>query len=930
MSKGGYSPRSPPISPRARQALPLRQYSAREQVGAGGFGVSPPRNEASPLYSSGHGRTPLPHLPQAHYYGAPELDFGHTATQNQSNVDDQETISYVFDSVASIVSASPSMTLDILMVAADNKADFYRVERKKVSAVGALQDLGGSIISAKVLRLASTNAKSSDGDWIVILIVHGPYIEDAKGRKFNTGDDDFDASESTMHALQMADSESFQTKVEVYSLNTGQYLTTLIAGPKVTQRSPGEPSSSDPFIPTITDVQANERFITISSGVSGEIFIFEWIAMDNGSLPVDFHCIGKIWTRTALRRQQSHSRSSTGLGQEAVGKELHRTSACPLLSLGHRWLAFVPPKASSQLSVQSEITLPDSRKVPGLSSHAAPEEPSITCSLESPDEESFINRVARDATQEFVKGARWVGNRGLSAWNKYWSQPGEVSEYSFPGTSPPDRLRQSARDYQAFPPTHAQEQQATQAGPSPIAILDLGRLSRGQQAKSNVALQPLATFSLPNGCSALSLAPNGIHLFTASAKGDRQQVWDLKRLTYNEADRRPSFDASTKAPKVREIARFVRLTEAKIIDIGWTKPNGTKLALLTDNGTIHVYALPVAAFYWPPLRRSRRTISMPGDEPLDQPQDHERGQSETSGGALSSAFNILSEKTQPLFSAVRGRTVSASSSLPGFSTFNAVAATGGRSSKAVAVGINRSVTAAASGTVNTLRHLGENRIHLPGPSLHYRRGCARWLNGVGEDLLAVAAAGSVRTYTVSAGSSSKAGRGLSAMVTKPAQLEIPRPSPDREQAGPEHTDLQEILYPPRSPLGKRTISSGPQEPTHPLSYAEIETHAPYQPFHWDRRVQFQVYNEDSASLELDGPSTFGESIAAKRITKRKSPRDLDDPDEQGLTTTVRRDTDEEDGEQITITTRRTKDKADRDDDFFEEDLAVVDFARNRV
>ena len=841
----------------------------------------------------------------------------------------------MFNSVGSSISTSSTVSSDVLAVASNTNIDFYHVDRKKISAIGALSDVGGSIVGAKVLGLPSCDPDSSPDEWMVILIIHGPYLNEPNGEPSDIGRDEFDASRSMIEALQTTESEHLQTRVVVYSLCGGQRLTTLFAGPKVSCSSTEDLSSSSHFTPAITDIQANERFVTLSSGISGEIFIFHWTPTGGESVPVKFHSIGKIWTRKTSPRQQALSASSTGLGQHSSRPDHHVMLVRPILSLGPRWLAFVPPTASSQFSIHGEVPASNGRKVPGLSSHAPPEEPSTTCFLDTPDEESFINRVARDATQEFVKGARWVGNQGITAWNKYWSQAGEHSELGFPDSSPTDRLPLSSPGHPAFPPTHAQEQQtgSATAGPSSVAILDLEKLVRSQQLRSDMALQPMATFSLRGGCSALSLAPNGVHLFTASARGDKQQVWDLKRLTYSEADRTSLSDPQFKASTVREIARFTRMTEAKVIDVSWTKPNGAKLALLTDNGTIHVYTLPPTAFCWPPFYRSKRTMSISDDGPPTHSNDHERGHSESSSNAFSSAFSIFAEKTQPLLSAVRGRTLSASNSLPEAGGFTGTAGTGGRSRTAVAANINRSFTAAASGTVNTLRHFGENRIHLPGPSLCYRQGCAQWLESRDEDVLAVAGQGAVRLYTVGSRARSKGSGGPSAVATRPFQLELPRPIAD-QPFNSRQVNPREVLHSLHNLPRKRVSPLDPPDQAHPLSYAEIETHAPYQPFHSDERVQFHAYDEDSLPLPTAGMWIFGEDVAATRLTKRKVARDKDGSDEArhpapGSATRMGREV-EEDSDQITVTTGGMGGHAGMQEGFFEDDLAVVDLAQHRV
>jgi hypothetical protein len=127
--------------------------------------------------------------------------------------------------------------------------------------------------------------------------------------------------------------------------------------------------------------------------------------------------------------------------------------------------------------------------------------------------------------------------------------------------------------------------------------------------------------------------------------------------------------------------------------------------------------------------------------------------------------------------------------------------------------------------------------------------------------------------------------------------------------------------------------------SHPLSEAEIETNAPYQPFHTDRRVQIFSYENPQDSLgQYPEPWAFGEDIATHLLT---APRRSDDssPDEDGAVHRMEKVMHIGEGddqvEQIVVTTRRRKrvrdDQQDElDDGFFEDDCEVLDFATDRV
>lgn len=140
----------------------------------------------------------------------------------------------------------------------------------------------------------------------------------------------------------------------------------------------------------------------------------------------------------------------------------------------------------------------------------------------------------------------------------------------------------------------------------------------------------------------------------------------------------------------------------------------------------------------------------------------------------------------------------------------------------------------------------------------------------------------------------------------------------------------------------------------PLSFSEIETNPPYQPFYTDRRVTCFVFsqlpsdasgsNSEYRSLELasnlhhkndETPWLFGEDVEAIRISSPVA-QTFDSGDEDAIAgvaarienKVVTRDGEEE-IEQVIVTTRRRRTRREGDDDeegFFEDDCEVLDFA----
>jgi hypothetical protein len=147
----------------------------------------------------------------------------------------------------------------------------------------------------------------------------------------------------------------------------------------------------------------------------------------------------------------------------------------------------------------------------------------------------------------------------------------------------------------------------------------------------------------------------------------------------------------------------------------------------------------------------------------------------------------------------------------------------------------------------------------------------------------------------------------------------------------------------------------------PLSFSEIETNPPYQPFYTDRRVTRFVYSRPLPSVyesnseyqpstpglasnlhheESDTPWLFGEDVEAIRISSPATQmHDLDDEDfVAGVAARIENklilNDDEEEVEQVVVTTRRRRVKKDGaeegEEGFFEDDCEVLDFAEDRV
>ncbi len=965
--RGGFSHASPPTSPSAAYRQPTPRNNGYQSFGY--LGTSPGRARSASMRSHNSHQPPLPHQPQAHYHGAPEINFG-----SRAGLEDKKTvnISYcLFDSLASAGEEGSRTTENVLLVGYESGLDVYAVDKTHFSRVGRLEGLRGSVIGAKVLP--STTRDDPMRPWrpLVAAVVHGPYIPSELDLRPpsgpNHGEDElFDPSNSMLQALESADTAGpnvvthFQTTVEIFSLRMGEHIATLFRGAKKPlELSPNDYQPTKPSPDENLQIEARGRFVTVNSGTSGEVFIFESKTSGAEASSYIFQCIGKVWTKVSHRKTRSLSISSNssepGILQDQSPTRCNQTNAATV-SLSHRWLAVLPPTPSSQSTLHGSVgALRPASKSPGLTSHTPPAEPLVNCELETPDQESVLKKLGRVSTQEALKGARWVSDQGLQAWKNYWKPPEQNPQAhpsSFPSTMAPPM-------HQAFPPTHAHEDLSVRANNQPalVSIIDLEKLSVNQQLKPSVALQPIATFSLPDGCSLVSFTPSGLGLLTASAKGDVQHIWDLMRMVHGGSsinslrDHNASGRESDIGPTVRQIWRHSRLTEARIVDVAWTEPKGERLALVTERNTLHIHELPPSAFQWPPSRRVLRPTTASNNPGVaDQDFDH-TVQPRSSSNTFSGALNMVADKTQPLFANLRGRQANNPNPFAGLGGLGFTAGAGMKGIKVVAAGFNKSV-GAATGTVRTIRHRGENRLALPGSPQKIVAGCIKWLGGKHHGHIAVTGGGLVRIYPVQQNTTAKGGqRGPSVVGKRPIEYSIPNISGDSinhvlKDTSAFNKDVNQTLtsahgywLSPASGHGPKAFKNQPP----PLSCAEIETNAPYQPFHTDRRINFYVYNDETSSdmhhLSDASPWVFGENIPATKVNVSSAVHDTDSDTDPGapapMENLISFQGNDEEGQQVVVTTRRKRGKkgpaAEGDDgEFFEDDCEVVDFAESRV
>ncbi|KAL4872694.1 hypothetical protein BDV12DRAFT_161347 [Aspergillus spectabilis] len=939
--RGGFShPSSASPPPRARPLSYGNGYSSsafsRQQ--------SVDRHKSHSANTPFSDRIPPPHLPQAHFYRAPDIDIPSLSGQNRSPTDAHYSFC-AFDTISSPTFKSSRMGGSVLLVGSDGALEVLAVEDRKTRLIGRLDGLKGRVIEAKILACEAPISASRPH---VAVIVHGPSIpSDDEGRASSTGSEANDVPisagrYSSADKRQNRDETRFyQTRVEVYSLRTGDHITTLFA----TKPSPcfeNIPGLAS-FAPSPTGnlrLFASGGYLVLASGVSGEVFIYSMSR---------YQCLGKTWTGIQSREVRRYSTSSSSTdpdGSRNDSPQAAGRSDSPILALKGRWLAIVPPSATYRASLGGLVPAPLVQgKVFGLETRSPPSRPPATCVTDVGEGESFLDKVARGVTQEFVRGARFLGDQGLQAWNNYWNKDQQQNS---------QQRRSQVLDippqgYSAFPPTHAQETQvASPTEPDLVSILDLRRLDEGGESKSAILFTPFATFQVPNGCSFLSFSPNGLMLLTASKKGDVQYVWELMRAKYCRAGDFLSEDSAAVSASVRQVARYSRLTESHIVDVIWCPPSGDRLAVITLKGTVHVFDLPRTAFQWPPFRRARppRGKQSANDLPSD-----DLAVRNTNTNPLSTAIKLVGGKTQPILEAVRGRAPSAGAAFPAMNGFT-IPAAAGMGGKAVAAGLSKSMGAAASGTVNTLRHVGENRLHISGFNREPAASRVTWAIHKGQPFLALITNGYFRLYRIKRSVlSNKSCQPQSVVGNK--EIEFRLPANLSSPCGPMgissfNPDLivQASLALPSSTTRP---SASAKLKCQPLSQAELETNTPYQPFHTDQRVSLFTYSEmgEPSAAIPNGQWVFGGNIPMTKLHVRRisggsedegdgAVHELHQESDGGMENLISMGNSTSNVEEVVITTRRKKKhsmsqlQAGGEDGFFEDDCEVLDFAVDRV
>ncbi|KAH6625006.1 hypothetical protein B0J18DRAFT_198182 [Chaetomium sp. MPI-SDFR-AT-0129] len=979
---------SPPVGGRRPLSFHMdNQYSAPDvhhQLAAAAARRSSMHSHYSQVRAASN--PPLPHQPQPHFYGARPLDVD-LPRQTGMKAGDKGYY-FGFDSLSpQDVDRAPGKD-SVVLAGYEGGLEVYSVGKRGLESVASLKGLRGGVYHAKVLPWTPEN---SDLFPLVAAVVHGPNVPPPTPEVNVEGDYDAvsaDRSEA-MRSVSPEPSrnvgsratpgfiESYQTTVEVFSLKTGRQVSVLLEAPKIPLKSSiSGPNFQPPPPAGAFHIHADEGNVVVSSGVTGECWVYRQTPATD-EYPLHFRCHGKLWTTL----QQPLKGEAPQEAERGHSPALPRPRPqVAILSVNGRFIAYCPPAPSSQIALRAMVPVLPFGRAPGLASVTPPQLPPANADLDLPLAESVMNKIMRDATQELIQGAKWVGKHGWQAWNNYWNPQQSQQQPQSPtlGAQSWGSAGSARPDPSQFPPTHGAVAQPIVKEPGLVSILDIETFG------VSVNPHPITSFAIPHGCSFLSFSPSGLSLFSASSKGDVQSVWDLMRIQHTKSSPLQATGSPSGGPRVRQVAQFTRMTVARIVEVAWTRPNGERLAMVTERGTVHLLDLPSSAFAWPPPRRRRAP-------------ETQAAAPEGPAMAVSIASNALSsvrDVARPLIN--RQRRSNSNNAQP--ATGSGIGEYATQGGKVIAASISHSLGKTGN-AINQLRHTGENRVSLPSSTSLPGPSCVVWANGKRDHSLLVLGGGLVRSFparsrrTVS-GADKKAPR-----LSRYTDFQV-RLLPDdflsplaRNIIDPdEHLDIEDldggnntmVLHQPkpRARLHDQSAESS-------IPQAEIESSAPYQPFHTDRRValyELGVSQQETdltalmAATSLDetateepaphkkkgskrpqphantsgptastaaatGPWVFGQHITATKLDLGV-PQYLEEDSFSGnanipldasralpasaMERIMQRGG--EGDEQIVVTTRRRRGAAPNaeDDGFFEDDCEVLDFADQRV
>ena len=936
--RGGFNnARSPPTSPPQAKSRPI-SYSSLPPSHLAQQRVSP---YAYP--SNAYGSPPsLPHLPQPHFYGAKDVNVG-TGSRPQSARSQRPSLVKFTE----LPGAGPSRR-DAVFVGLEGQLDVLGGKGDKFEQIGSLKNIPGDVQDAIFLTWSNGSDPCPElRPLVAVTISENTTCHTAEqvnhSRRLSTQS----SAVPQMFANASDVAPRQKISVRVYSLRTLSLVAELLHISIEQQFSWDAFSANTPpaSVQSVT-LQASGNHLIASLGGSGETYVFT-VCEQQGQ--TRFECLVKLWTTlqpSIRRRGSSHTRSSS---HEVSPADAHRGiefEQQPICCLSGRWLAYCPSSVSKD-SLNATLGQTVIGDGPSITSRTAPSRPSISCEIDSPDAPTLLGKIAKGAAQELVRGSKWLGQKSMQTWNSYWNaQPLQHGPPSQPAIG-------TSFQPSPFPPTHGEEAATIAKEPEVVSLIDLHSL-QATNVPGTESSSAFATFQPLGGCGFLSFTPNGLGLLTATREGDVYYVWDLLQIRHTRTvSNSPESEAGQLSARVRQIAKYERLSPSVVVDVEWEDPGASRFAVLTQNRTIHMYDIPAIASKWPPPRQ--RNVHRPVSAPVDPPLNLAGAPS----GFFATARNYAGQaasQAQPMIANLRGRAPSMSGGVSGIGS--QASATGIRGGKVVAAGFSKSL-GAASETVANLHHAGQSKLHL---KIEPVPGRLSWRRRDQNAVLAVLSTEGIRIYYVRKSNPHEGRQNETVSVfdaRKPVGIRLPAglDAPLQQQS-------EEVDQGFWTPITQAPEGSSAFVP--PLSFAEIETNAPSQPFHSDARVTMSTYPEpgemtDSVlptasaifhpqQSQVDSTETglwiFGRDIPTVKLNLG-SPR-ASATGTNKLDSVVYRETIVEDGhgdneaEHIVSTTKRRRKKIaagtgdgtggedDPEEGFFEDDTVVLEYADTRV
>lgn len=782
-----------------------------------------------------------PHMKQNHYFAVPGLEFGRGATKPEKGGKQAGSEHYCccFDSFGNAGdAASAARAKDALIVGWEGGLEVYRVLADKMEIVGRLEGLRGGVVGAKILPWSKLSGGSSAVLPLVALVIHGPMDGQARSTARDDDDDQLsDGEEPTKH---------YQTTVEVFSLQTQKHVSTLYKSLPVAL-----PEAKLGLFATVPEpvgdlrLDAKGSFLTISSGKSGEIFVFA--QRREGANASNFRCIGKYWT--SLQSRFDVQAKPTASTEHVPGSDVAEPQTTPLLSLSGRWLAFVPPSSSSKISVQGTFALSEGyQQPPGVGSHLAPPQPLVSCDIVGLNSEGVLAKYSRQAAQEFLKASRRGIEMGMAGWREF-TQP-----------SPPSRTSQRTEGgEEVFPPTNAPGDDTRRATKEPavVAIMDLERLLDAEESHAKHLPPPLASFALDDGCNYLSLSADGLRLLTTSRKGEVSYIWDLRYAAHGSYQKRDVGNGDTvMGPHVTRVQRIVRNSHAVVLDTAWAR-DGNFVAILTAHGTVHLHEISARA-QESQRRRCKSTVTATPVDKADATVSLSTGLSPPSSngflGGIRSGWQTMSTQVSAMRAPNPAPESRAAFGIPTtFAGFREVTNAGAAASgRAIARGLSQGYSAARIGAADVW-HADDNKIKHKDPPNNVAARTVRWLRTRSGMSIAVTCGGKVFLYpiqrvtrqrgetTFSGLKAETKGRrefGLPPIATTSAAAQSTRTNSCAQQGPHGFWGLRAPAFTQHNNLdaNSKKLQDSESEKAH------YETNPPFCPLYIDRRVSMLGFN----------------------------------------------------------------------------------------